>query len=351
MKGKHRMKHIALVVPSYNEEECVSLLYERVREVFEKETEYDFSILYVNDGSKDHTLEEILKLEKKYGSEKVKYISFARNFGKESAIYAGLSSAEGDYIVLMDADLQHPPELLPEMARKLDEGYDCCGARRVDRKGEPPIRSALSRLFYKLINKMTNMNMVQGGSDFRMMTAQMAEAMTSLGERERFTKGIFSWVGFDTTWIEYENVERAAGTTKWSFGGLVRYALSGFISFATAPLRLAVYLGFFIVFVAFIYAITIFVAAIGNGAGRTGYSTIVLLLLFFGGVIILLLGIIGEYMARMYMEMKHRPIFIVKKSNCIEVKNGRYYSNHDMLQQEKKDCSMHSVAEKCTENN
>lgn len=337
------MKHIELVVPSYNEQECVALLYERVAEVFEKETEYDFSILYVNDGSKDDTLKEILKLEQKYGSRKVRYISFARNFGKESAIYAGLSAAEGDYIVLMDADLQHPPELLPQMAKKLDEGYDCCGARRVTRKGEPPIRSALSRLFYKIINKMTNMNLVQGGSDFRMMTAQMADAMVSLQERERFTKGIFSWVGFDTYWLEYENVERAAGNTKWSFNGLVKYALSGFISFATAPLRLAVYLGFFIVLIAFIYGLSIFIAAILGNGERTGYSTIVLLLLFFGGVIILLLGIIGEYMARMYMELKQRPIFIVKKSNCIEVKNGKYYSNSNLLQPERKDTEVPPV--------
>lgn len=309
------MKHIQIVVPSYNEQECIKPLYEEVNKVFKKIKAYDFSILYVNDGSKDKTLETIKSLAEEKGEDKVKYISFARNFGKESAIYAGLSKSQGDYIVLMDADLQHPPEVIPRMIEEIEKGHDCCGARRVSRKGEPPIRSAFSKMFYSVINKVTGMSLVQGGSDFRMMTKQMVDAIVSLSERERFIKGIMSWVGFDTVWIDYENVERFAGKTKWSFFGLVRYAWSGFISFATTPLRAVVYLGLLIVLVSVIMMIRMFVGYLKHGTSGTGYLTIVFLIMFFSGVIITILGIIGEYMARIYHELKQRPIYIEKESN------------------------------------
>lgn len=309
------MKKIDIVVPCYNEQECIRPLFLAVEKVFQNIDTYAFSILYVNDGSKDCTLKEIKNLAEEFGTDRVKYISFARNFGKESAIYAGLEQSSGDYVVLMDADLQHPPELVPKMIKVIEEGYDCCGARRVNRAGEPFFRSFFSRIFYRVINKVTTMELVQGGSDYRMMTRQMVDAIVSLSERERFSKGIMSWVGFETKWIEYENVERFAGKSKWNFWGLAKYALKGYISFATTPLRLFIYLGNIVTLAALIYAINLFISSITNQGERSGYASIVLLLLFFGGVIISILGILGEYIARIYLELKNRPIYIQKESN------------------------------------
>lgn len=309
------MKKIEMVVPSYNEEQCIRPLYDAIENVFKDIKNYDFSVLYVNDGSKDNTLGEIRKLVEEKGNDKVKYISFARNFGKEAGIYAGLSNTTGDYVVLMDADLQHPPTLIPKMIEGIEEGYDCCGARRVSRKGEPPIRSAFSRMFYRVVNKVTSMNLVQGGSDFRMMSRKMVDAIISLDERERFTKGIMSWVGFDTKWIEYENVERLAGESKWSFMGLAKYAINGFIAFATAPLRAVIYLGSFTVLISVIYAIYVLIETISGDGVRNGYATLLILLLLFSGLIITILGVIGEYIIRIYYELKHRPIYIAKETN------------------------------------
>ncbi len=308
------MKKIDIVVPCYNEEACIRPLYEAVDKVFREITDYSYRILYVNDGSRDKTLEKLREIHGEH-PETADYISFSRNFGKEGAIYAGLSKSDGDLVVLMDADLQHPPELIPEMIKGIGEGYDCVGARRVDRNGEPPVRSAFSRLFYKIINKMTGMHLVQGGSDYRMMTRQMVDAMLQLQERERFTKGIMSWVGFETKWIEYQNVERIAGESKWSFFGLAKYAINGFIAFATAPLRAVIWLGSLITLGAFIYAIVTFISALKNGGERIGYTTIIILILFMGGVLITLIGVVGEYIARLYNEMKMRPIFIEKESS------------------------------------
>lgn len=308
------MKKIDIVVPCYNEEACIRPLYEAVDKVFRGITDYSYRILYVNDGSRDKTLEKLREIHAEH-PETADYISFSRNFGKEGAIYAGLSKSDGDLVVLMDADLQHPPELIPEMIKGIGEGYDCVGARRVDRNGEPPVRSAFSRLFYKIINKMTGMHLVQGGSDYRMMTRQMVDAMLQLRERERFTKGIMSWVGFETKWIEYQNVERIAGESKWSFFGLAKYAINGFIAFATAPLRAVIWLGSLITLGAFIYAIVTFISALKNGGERIGYTTIIILILFMGGVLITLIGVVGEYIARLYNEMKMRPIFIEKESS------------------------------------
>lgn len=311
------MKKIEIVVPCYNEQACIRLLYDAVKSVFESIEGYDFSILYVNDGSKDGTLRELRKLKNEMG-DIINYISFSRNFGKESAIYAGLSNSTGDLVVLMDADLQHPPTLIPEMIKGIEEGYDCCGARRVSRNGEPPIRSMFSKLFYKIINKVTIMNLVQGGSDYRMMTRQMVDSMMELGETERFTKGIMSWVGYDTKWIEYENVERVAGESKWSFWSLAKYAINGFIGYATTPLRAVIWFGVAIILLSFVYAIYTFVGALSANASRTGYASIIILLLFIGGVIISLLGVIGEYIARIYLELKHRPIYIAKENTLTE---------------------------------
>jgi len=309
-------KRIEIIVPCFNEEKCVALFCEKIEETFKELPEFQWDILYVDDGSKDRTLRTIKELERKYGSEKVKYISFSRNFGKESAMYVGLSKSTGDYVVIMDADLQHPPKLLKEMICALEyEGFDSCAARRVSRNGEPPIRSAFSKTFYKMFQKISGVEMIQGSTDYRMMKRNMVEAIISMPETERFTKGIYSWVGFNTKWIEYENVERVAGETKWSFGGLLKYALNGFFAFATAPLRCVVYLGCIIVALSFFYGAIVFYGALTSPGSRTGYASIIIIMLFLGGVIISILGLIGEYLARIYMEVKRRPIYIIRETN------------------------------------
>ncbi len=311
------MKHIEIIVPCYNEEQCVEQFYIATSEVLANIEGYSYSYLYVNDGSKDKTLDNIKKLVSEYGDNRVKYISFARNFGKEAAIFAGFENCSGDYVVLMDADLQHPPELLPQMIEKIEEGYDCCGARRISRKGEPVIRSFFSKAFYRIINRITGMNLVQGGSDYRLMTQQVAKSIISLNERERFIKGIMSWIGFDTVWIEYQNVERYAGETKWSFWGLVNYAWHGFVSFATTPLRAVIWMGFFVVIISVMYGIKLAYLSFTGLRPWSDITTVLILLIFFSGVIICILGIIGEYLARIYLELKGRPIYIAKESNLI----------------------------------
>ena len=321
------MKTIELIVPCYNERECVVLFYNRVREVFMDMQGYDFIITYVDDGSKDSTLEEIKKIATLHdtGGRHIRYISLSRNFGKESALYAGLSNCIGDYVAILDVDLQHPPELLKQMVVAIEEeGYDCASARRVSRKGEPFIRSMFARVFYYIINRITVLDLVPGSTDYRLMKRDVADSIVSMTERERFTKGIYAWVGFKNKWIEYENVERVAGRTSWSFFGLVRYAYSGFIAFATAPLRGAVYLGMLIVLIAFIAAVYTFIGALMMpNEPRTGYTTLLIVILFLGGVIITILGMIGEYMARIYMEVKQRPIYFMKETNIGELKRGK----------------------------
>ncbi len=316
------MKTIEIIVPCYNEEKCVELFYNRIKEVFVELSEYAYIITYIDDGSRDNTLEEIKKIEQRSKKEggKVQYISFSRNFGKEAAIYAGLSRSIGDLVTIMDADLQHPPELLVKMvAAIVEEGYDCATARRVSRKGEPLIRSVFSKAFYRIISKVTAIELVPGSTDYRLMKRKVVEAIVSMQEYERFTKGLYAWAGFKNKWIEYKNVERAAGKTKWSFWGLLRYAYSGFISFATTPLRGVVYLGMITVLIAIIGAVYIFFGALHSGADeRTGYASIMIMLLFLGGVIIFILGMIGEYLARIYMEVKRRPIYFERESSIRE---------------------------------
>lgn len=310
-------KTIEIIVPCYNEEECVSLFYDRIKMIFaDVLSQYAFRILFVDDGSKDTTLEKMKQLADSAGDDIVRYLSFSRNFGKESAIYVGLANSTGDYVAVMDADLQHPPELLPEMLKAIEEdGYDSCAARRTNRKGEPIVKSFFSKAFYHIMNRMTVIDLVPGGTDYRMMTRQMADAVVSLGERERFTKGIYAWVGFKTKWIPYENVARAAGKSKWSFSGLFNYAGNGIIAFATTPLRGVIWMGMVIVLVAAIYAVYTATYVLMYPERSTGRATIILIMLFLGGVIITILGMIGEYLARIYMEVKQRPIYIVKESN------------------------------------
>lgn len=317
------IKTIEIVVPCYNEEECVFLFYDKVKDVFEGMlSQYAFKILFVDDGSKDKTLEKVKELADSVENDTVQYLSFSRNFGKESAIYVGLAHSTGDYVVVMDADLQHPPELIPKMLKAIEEdGYDSCAAQRTNRKGEPIVKSIFSKAFYHIMNRMTVIDLVPGSTDYRMMTRQMADAVVSLGERERFTKGIYAWVGFKTKWIPYENVARAAGKSKWSFSGLFNYAGNGIIAFATTPLRSVIWMGMIIVFIAAIYAVYTATNVLMYPELSTGRATIILIMLFLGGVIITILGMIGEYLARIYMEVKQRPIYIVKESNLKKEEN------------------------------
>lgn len=307
------MKKIDIVIPCYNESKCVELIYNALKDLFTKElSAYDWSVLYIDDGSQDDTLERIVKLSNMENSN-VRYISFARNFGKESAIYAGLENADGDYVALMDADLQHPPRLLVDMLHAIeDEGYDCATARRVKREKESKIRNFFSNAFYHTINWATGMKLASGMTDYRLMKKQVAEAIVSMREHERFIKGIYSWIGFNSKWIEYENVERAEGDSKWNYKGLWNYAKTGIIAFATTPLKAVIYFGFLVILVALIYAIKLFAMSVSGARPWQDTTTIILLLLFLGGVIILLLGVIGEYLARIYMEVKNRPIYIAK---------------------------------------
>ena len=310
------MKTIELIVPCYNEESCISLFYDRIKEVFLNMPGCEFIITFVDDGSKDNTIQEIKKVVERVDTGKVQYISLSRNFGKESAMYAGLSKSVGDYVAVMDADLQHPPELLKKMLDAIEnEGYDWASARRVSRKGDPLIKSVLSRAFYHVINHVTVIDLVPGSTDYRLMKRKVVKAIVAMSERERFTKGIYAWVGFKNKWIEYENVERIAGKTKWNIRGLFHYAYSGFLAFATTPLRAVIYFGMFIVMVSVLYAGYIFVGTLNSDAERTGYASIIIIMLFLGGVIITILGMIGEYMARIYMEVKNRPIYFVRESN------------------------------------
>ena len=307
------MKTVDLVVPCYNEEEGLSVFVRETTKVIDTIKGYSFTFILVNDGSKDNTYGVMKKLAKEYNN--VKYISFSRNFGKESAMYAGLKSSTAGYVVVMDADLQHPPKMLVDMCKAMEEGYDCCAARRSSREGESKIRSWFSQNFYKISNKISEVKMPYGAVDYRMMSRQMVNAVISLGEVQRFSKGLFSWVGFETKWLPYENVEREIGTTKWSFWGLFKYAIDGFASFSVAPLRWLAGTGFVISFVAFVYIIVTLVKTLIFGIDVPGYVTTLCAVLFMGGIIELSIGILGEYISRIYMESKHRPIYLVKDTN------------------------------------
>lgn len=307
------MKTVDLVVPCYNEEEGLEIFIRETTKVTNNIQGYNFTFILVNDGSKDNTYKVMKQLAKQY--ENVKYISFSRNFGKESAMYAGLKYSTADYVVVMDADLQHPPKMLVDMCKAMEEGYDCCAARRVNREGESKIRSWFSQSFYKISNKISDVKMPYGAVDYRMMTRQMVEAVISLSEVQRFSKGLFCWVGFDTKWIPYQNVERAVGTTKWSFWGLFKYAIDGFASFTVSPLRWLSAAGSVISFVAFIYIIITLLKTLFFGIDVEGYVTTLCAVLFLGGIIELSIGVLGEYISRIYMESKKRPIFLVKDTN------------------------------------
>lgn len=311
------MKKLSIIVPCYNEEAALPYFIQEVLKVADRMSAafpICFELLFVNDGSDDNTLEIIREAAKQ--DERIRYISFSRNFGKEAAMYAGLKNASGDYAAIMDADMQNPPVLLEEMYQSLESGeYDIVAARRVSRKGDPPIRSFFARLFYRLINKISKATFVDGASDFRMMTRQATNAILSMGEYNRFSKGIFGWIGFKTKWIPYENVERVAGETKWSFFSLLLYSFEGIVAFSTAPLSIASLIGLLFCFVAFIGIVFIVVKTIIWGDPVAGFPTLACLLMLIGGSLQLSLGIIGQYLAKTYLETKHRPIYIVAETD------------------------------------
>ena len=309
------MEKISVVVSCYNEEKALPLFYEEMERVRKKDFEgiVEFEYIFVNDGSKDNTLKIIKELNQK--DPKVRYISFSRNFGKEAAMYAGLEAAEGDYVTLMDADLQDPPALLKQMYDAIkNEGYDSVGTRRVTRKGEPPIRSFFARMFYKIINKMSNIEMVDGARDYRLMKRQVVDSIISLKEYNRYSKGLFSFVGFDTKWIEYENVERVAGETKWSFWKLFKYALEGITAFSTTPLIFSSIVGLIFCLVAFIAIIFIIVKTLVYGDPTVGWPSMACIIVFVSGIQLFTIGIIGQYLSKTYLEVKKRPIYIIKET-------------------------------------
>ncbi len=307
------MSLLSVIVPCYNEEENVALFYaELIRNVsFLEEKNMELEILYIDDGSKDRTAEEVKKLREK--DSRVHLLSFSRNFGKEAAMYAGLENAKGDYVVLMDADLQDPPALLPEMFSYMEQGCDSVATRRVSRKGEPPVRSFFARIFYRLMKKISKTEIMDGARDYRLMSRQMVDAILSMKEYNRFTKGIFGWVGFETKWIEYENVERARGETKWNFWKLFLYSLDGITAFSTVPLMLSSVLGLVFCLIAFLMILFIIVRKFLFGDPVSGWPSLVCIILMTSGVQFFCTGILGQYLAKMYMEVKHRPIYVVKE--------------------------------------
>lgn len=305
---------ISVIVPCFNEEEALPYFYEEIIKTAQKMNDFDFEFIFVNDGSKDKTLRLSKDLATK--DPRVKYVSFSRNFGKEAAIYAGLEHSTGDYCVLMDADLQDPPALLPEMMDAIQkEGYDSAATRRVTRKGEPPIRSFFARMFYKIINKISDADIVDGARDYRLMKRDMVDTIINMKEYNRFSKGIFGWIGYDTKWIEFENVERVAGETKWSFWKLFKYSLEGITAFSVAPLQIASIFGILFSLVAFIMIIVIIIRTLAFGDPVSGWPSLVCIIMLIGGVQLLSIGVLGQYLSKTYLETKKRPIYIAKETN------------------------------------
>ncbi len=307
------MKLLSAIVPCYNEEENVPFFYEEFtkNEAFFKEKEIEWELIYVDDGSKDGTAAEVKKLHEK--DERVHLLSFSRNFGKEAAIYAGLNRAKGDYVVIMDSDLQDPPSLLPEMISYMEQGYDSVATRRVNRKGEPPVRSFFARMFYRLMRKISKTEIMDGARDYRMMTRQMADAILEMKEYNRFTKGIFGWVGFQTKWLEFENIERKKGETKWSFWKLLLYSIDGITAFSTVPLSFAAVMGVLFCVLAFVLIVFIVIRTLIFGDPVSGWPSLVCIISLISGVQLFCLGIVGQYLAKTYMEVKKRPIYLVKE--------------------------------------
>lgn len=309
---------ISLIVPCYNESEALPLFVPELTKVMDSMKNVDFEVILINDGSKDDTLTKMKHFATQ--DSRIKYISFSRNFGKESAMYAGLSNAKGDYVAIMDADMQDPPSLLPEMYKAVTvEGYDAAATRRVSRDGEPPIRSFFAHMFYKLINKMSDADIEDGARDFRLMNRQFVDALLSMSEYNRFSKGLFGWVGYKTKWIEFKNVERVAGQTKWSFWSLFKYSLEGITAFSTFPLVFSSFMGLFFCAISIIAMIFVFARAIIFGDPVSGWPSLVCIITLLGGLQLFTLGILGNYMAKMYLEIKNRPKYLIGETNIENV--------------------------------
>ncbi len=316
-KEKKKREKLSLVVPAYNEEEALPIFYREARKVEEQLPQVEIEYLFVDDGSVDGTMDVIRRLHEE--DPRVHYVSFSRNFGKEAAIYAGLENAAGDYVAILDADLQDPPALLPEMLRIVtEEGYDCVGSRRVSRKGEPPIRSWFARMFYRIMNRISSADVVDGARDFQLMNRKVVSAILSMKEYNRFSKGIFGWVGFKKKWLEYENIERAAGETKWSFWKLLLYALDGIVAFSTMPLVIASVMGILFCILAFAAIIFIIIRTLVFGDPTSGWPSMVCIIMLVSGVQLLCIGILGQYMAKTYLETKRRPLYLVEEARLDE---------------------------------
>lgn len=305
------MSLLSIIVPCFNEENSVELFF---KEIEKNLIEINFEIIFIDDGSKDNTLDNIKKIAK--NNINVKYLSFSRNFGKESALYAGLKNAKGDLVCVMDVDLQDPPELLPKMIEIIEnENYDIVATRRVTRIGEPKIRSLFARLFYKIFNKVSKIDLVDGARDYRLMTRQVANSILELNEYNRFSKGLFQWVGYDTKWLEYENIERMSGESSWSFFGLVSYSIEGIIAFTTVPLSISIFFGIIFSIIAFILIIFIVLKNILFSDPVAGWTSTICIILILGGIQLFSIGILGKYLEKTYIEIKNRPIFLIKESN------------------------------------
>lgn len=310
------MKKISLIIPCFNEEEVLGILYDELNKVTNQMNGYEFEFLFIDDGSKDKTLSVLKDFSEK--DDRVVYLSFSKNFGKEAAMYAGFCNATGEYVAVMDADMQDPPSLLPEMMTYLESGeYDSVATRRVSRQGEPKIRSFFARKFYKLINRISDADIVDGARDFRLMKREMVDAIVAIGEQNRFSKGIFGWIGFKTKWLPFENVERAAGETKWNFWGLFKYSLDGIFNFSQAPLQIASFIGLLFTFISFIAIIFIMVRKFIWGDPVEGWPSLACIITFIGGVQLFCMGIMGQYLAKTYVEVKKRPHYIVAETNKI----------------------------------
>ena len=303
------MKKITLIVPCFNEQEALPFFYDEATAVMQQ-LDYEYELLFINDGSKDETLRVLKEFAGK--DDHVRYLSFSRNFGKEAGMYAGFCNADGDYVAVMDADMQDPPALLPEMLKILESGeYDSVATRRVSRDGEPPIRSWFARRFYSLINKISDADIVDGARDFRLMRREMVDAIVAMGETNRFSKGIFGWIGFRTYWLPYENRERVAGATKWNFWSLFKYAIDGIINFSEAPLSIASWFGMGMTALSFVFLLFIVIRRLCFGDPVAGWASTICVIIFIGGIQLFCMGIMGQYIAKNYSESKHRPHYII----------------------------------------
>lgn len=304
---------ISLIIPCYNEEQALYPLYEALQAAMQQLQEYSFELLFIDDGSSDGTLDVLKLLAQK--DERITYLSFSRNFGKEAAMYAGFCNSTGDYAAIMDADMQDPPDLLPQMLEIIQSGYDSVATRRVSRKGEPVMRSFFAKMFYKIMNRISESDIVDGARDFRLLKRSMVDSIIAMSEYNRFSKGIFGWIGFKTYWLPYENRERVAGQTKWNFWKLFRYSLDGIINFSQIPLSLASWTGIGFTFFPFIMIIFVIVRKLIWGDDVAGWPSLVCVITFLGGLQLLCLGIIGQYLSKTYLETKGRPHYIVRESN------------------------------------